>query len=104
MDKYNIEITEVAEKDLIAIGNYIKNELLEPKISLKIIESISTKILELESLPFRNELVKDEQFALQGIRKLTVNNYLIFYSVSENLKTVTIIRILYAKRNWLNLL
>jgi toxin ParE1/3/4 len=95
MNKYNIEITEYAENDLNEIGYYIKYDLLEPEIALKTIEKISNKIL---------ELVKDERLSIQGIRKLLVNNYIIFYNISEKSKTVTIIRILYAKRNWLNLL
>jgi len=33
MNKYNIEITEPAEKDLHEIGNYIANELLQPKVA-----------------------------------------------------------------------
>ena len=104
MDKYNIEITEPAENDLNKIGYYIKHDLLEPEIALKTIEKISSKILELEYMPFRNELVKDERLSLQGIRKLIVDNYIVFYSVSENVKMVTIIRVLYAKRNWIDLL
>jgi addiction module RelE/StbE family toxin len=104
MTKYNIEITEPAENDLIGIGNYIKYELLEPAIALKTIDSISTNILELETMPFRNELVKDERLSIQGIRKSLINNYIIFYTISEKLYTVTIIRILYAKRNWMELL
>jgi toxin ParE1/3/4 len=104
MNKYDIEITEPAENDLIEIGHYIKYELLEPQIALKTIDKISSKILELENMPLRNELVNDERLAIQGIRKLVVNNYIVFYNVSEKFKMVTIIRILYAKRNWLELL
>ena len=104
MNKYNIEITEPAENDLNEIGYYIKYDLLEPEIALKTIEKISNKILELEYMPFRNELVKDERLSLQGIRKLIIDNYIVFYNVSENVKMVTIIRILYAKRNWIDLL
>jgi len=104
MDKYNIEITEPAENDLTEIGYYIKHDLLEPEIALKTIEKISNKILELEYMPFRNEIVKDERLSIQGIRKFIIDNYIVFYSVSENMKMVTIIRVLYGKRNWIDLL
>lgn len=104
MDKYNIEITEPAEHDLNEIGYYIKHDLLEPEIALKTIEKISNKILELEYMPLRNGLVKDEKLSLQGIRKLIIDNYIVFYNVSESLKMVTIVRVLYAKRKWINLL
>lgn len=72
MNKFNIEITEIAENDLKEIVNYIKYDLLEPKIALKTVEKISDKVFELESMPFRNELVKDEKLSHKGIRKLVV--------------------------------
>jgi plasmid stabilization system protein ParE len=50
------------------------------------------------------QLVKDEKLSHKGIRKLVVNNYIIFYSISEQLNVVTIVRVLYAKRNWIDLL
>ncbi|RAV15535.1 type II toxin-antitoxin system RelE/ParE family toxin [Paenibacillus contaminans] len=52
----------------------------------------------------RSSLVRDERLARQGIRGLLVDSYIVFYTVSEKEKTVTIIRILYGKRNWNSLL
>ena len=104
MSKYNIEITEPAENDLFEIGYYIAKELLEPIIARKIVDKIASAIIKLEEMPFRNALVADKRLALQGIRKIIIDNYIAFYIVSEELKTVTIIRILYGKREWNNLL
>ena len=104
MDKYRIDITEPAEIDLIEVGNYIANELLEPNIARKVVNKIGEAVLMLEELPFRNALVTDERLANQGIRKIIVENYMVFYIVTEESKTVTIVRILYGRRDWINLL
>lgn len=104
MSKYNIEITEPAEKDLYEIGQYIATELLEPDIARKIVEKIGEAILKLEELPLRNALVADERLALRGIRKIMVDNYIVFYIVTEEQKTVTLVRILYGRRDWINLI
>ncbi|KNY27632.1 type II toxin-antitoxin system mRNA interferase toxin, RelE/StbE family [Pseudobacteroides cellulosolvens] len=104
MSKFEIEITESAENDLFDIGNYIAKELLEPKIAKKIVDGIGQAIFSLEEMPLRNNLVTDERLALQGIRKILIDNYIIFYTVTEQDKIVTIIRILYGKRDWLNLI
>jgi toxin ParE1/3/4 len=104
MDRYSIDITEPAETDLIEIGNYIASELLEPSIAQKVVGKIGEAILALEELPFRNALVVDEKLAFQGIRKIIVENYIVFYIVTEGSKTVTVVRILYSKRDWINLL
>lgn len=104
MSAYDIQITEPAEKDLYEIGAYISKELLEPETAKKVISKIAKGINSLGDMPLRNALVADERLAYKGIRKIIVDNYIIFYIVTEESKTVTIIRILYGKRNWINLL
>lgn len=104
MSRYNIEITEPAENDLYEIGSYIAKELLEPDIAKKVVDKVGNAILSLEEIPMRNAVVADERLALQGIRKFIVDNYIVFYIVTEEHKTVTIVRILYSRRDWINLI
>jgi hypothetical protein len=80
MNKFEIKITESAEKDLFEIGNYIAKELLELEIARKNVYEIGQAILSLERVPLRNKLVDDERLALQGVRKILINNlYCILY-------------------------
>lgn len=104
MNKYRIEITKPAENDLSKKGMYIAKELLEPSIAETTINKISGAILTLEEFPYQNALVAEERLGKQGIRKIIIDNYIAFYMVEENHKIVTVIRILYGKRNWMNLL
>lgn len=104
MSKYKVEITESAENDLFEIGSYIAKELLEPDIAKKVVGKIGDTILSLEEMHLRNSFIADERLALQGIRKILIDNYIVFYIVTEEHKTVTIIRILYSRRDWINLL
>ena len=104
MSIYDIQITEPAEKDLYKIGEYISKELLEPETAKKIIAKIANGINSLGEMALRNALVADDRLAYKGIRKIMVNNYIIFYVVAVESKTVTIIRILYDRRDWMNLL
>ncbi len=104
MSTYNIQITEPAEKDLYEIGSYISKELLEPETAKKVVSKIAKGINSLEDMPLRNALVSDDRLANKGIRKIIVDNYIVFYIVTENANTVTIIRILYSRRDWVNLL
>lgn len=102
MSDYNIFITEPAQNDLYKIGMYILKELLDPETAKRTVSKIADSIK--EKVPNRNTLVKDERLANKGIRKTIMNNYIIFYIVDDNSKIVTIIRILYARRDWINLL
>jgi len=104
MSNYKIQITEPAENDLRAIGVYIAKELLELNTAKKVVAKIGEVIMKLEKLPLRNALVLDERLALQGIRRILIDNYIAFYIITEENKTVTIVRILYNRRDWINLL
>jgi addiction module RelE/StbE family toxin len=104
VNRYEILITQSAEADLQGITDYIARELQEPFIAQKMINKIIDAVTELELFPLRNGYVQDETLAALGIRKFFVDSYLIFYVVDESRKKVTIIRILYAKRNWIMLL
>jgi toxin ParE1/3/4 len=104
MSAYNIEITEPAEKDLYEIGVYISKELLEPETAKKVVFKIAKGIITLEDMPLRSAIVADDRLVYKGIRRILVDNYIVFYIVTEDSKTVTIIRILYSRRDWLNLL
>ena len=104
MSTYNIQITEPAEKDLYEIRRYIAKELLEPETANKVVSKIAKAISTLEDMPLRNATVSDDRLAAIGIRKILVDNYIVFYIACEKDKTVTIIRILYGRRDWISLL
>lgn len=104
MNKYDIKITGPAEKDLKKIGEYIANELLEYNRAMKVIDKIARAIFSLEEMPLRNAIVADDKLASQGIRKFIIDNYIVFYIVDQDNKRVTIIRILYKRRDWINIL
>ena len=55
-------------------------------------------------MPLRYPLVADKVLAGQGIRFFPVNNYLVFYAVRKNKKTVVIERVIYKRRDWLAIL
>ena len=86
------------------IGSYISKELLEPETARKVVAKIANSINALEDMPLRNPIVMDNGLASIGIRKIVVDNYIVFYIVSVKSKTVTVIRILNSRRDWLNLL
>ncbi len=104
MTTYDILITEPAEKKLYDIGAYISKELLEPQKAKKVVEKIAKGINSLANVPLRNNLAADDRLAGKGIKKMMVDNYIVCYVVTEERKTVTMIRILYTRRDWINLL
>lgn len=104
MIKYNLVIAEAAEADLYEIADYISYELKEPDTALKQLVKIQEAMATLEELPERHSLVKDKYLAAKGIRKLPIDNYLIFYTVNKSTNAVNIIRVLYSRRDWESIL
>lgn len=104
MTEYKIVIEETAENDLLGILNYIKNTLREPNIAMKIYGSIKKGILSLKQMPFRYALLNEEPYRSMGVRQIPIENYIAFYVVEEEGKTVHIFRMLYNRREWQYLL
>ena len=104
MEKFEVYIVASAEMDLSGILDYITEVLKEPEIAIHIYLSIRKKISTLKELPLRNNVVREEPFRSLGIRLLYVENYTVFYSVDEDKLEVHVLRILYSRRQWQNLL
>jgi plasmid stabilization system protein ParE len=99
---YDIIITVPAEQDLREIiGDIVRKHQETP---LQEINNIRDKIYALDTTPFSNTLVSDERLVTTGIRKIIIDEYIIFYIASEKDKTVSVIRVLRLHRQWENLL
>jgi len=104
MKFFSLTISDTAAKDLSEIISYLKIELSYPDSAKLLLKKIRKETSKLKELPFLFPLVEDEIFAARKIRKLSIDNILIFYIVNESKKTVSVIRILYARRDWINLI
>ena len=101
---YNIHITKKAERDLINAADYIEFTLLNPTASDNLLSDVEEKINTLTSNPKKHPVIDDPVLYALKIRFVVINNYMAFYIIDEDTNTVHIIRFLYGKRNWLQLL
>jgi toxin ParE1/3/4 len=97
MPKYQIDVTEAAEKDLIEIVDYIADD--NPGAALKLAGKIEKNILKLAVHPLIGAIPKVRRLARKGYRMLIVDDYLVFYVVLDD-KRVEIRRILSGKRDY----
>ena len=104
MQNFNLIISNTAAKDLSEIFFYLKNELSYPGSAKLLLKKIRKETSKLKKLPFLFPLVKDEILAARKIRKISIDNILIFYIINESNKTVSVIRILHARRDWIKFL
>lgn len=102
MKSYNIEYSKEAKQDLIDIKKYIKYNLQEPSTAQKLITKIRNQINSLKSNPEIYAIIDDDIIKKLEIRKLIVDNYIVFYRMKNN--DIEIVRIMYGRRNWIDLL
>ena len=96
--KYQLNIFPMAQADMEQIFQYIALELCNPTAALGQINDFERALDNVcafpESCPYiRNEYVKDKT-----LRKLVVNNYIVFYRVKN--EEIQVVRVLYGMRNY----
>ena len=90
---YTVNISSQADKDIRAIYEYIALSLLSPENAEAQLSRLENRIENLNQLPKRFPVYKND------IRLRPVDNYLVFYSVEESAGTVSILRVMYGKRD-----
>ena len=60
--------------------------------------------MSLSELPERYAVIDEQPYNEIGVRKMLVENYIVFYVADRQQNTVTVLRILYNRREWHNLL
>lgn len=104
MEKYEVIIDLPAEQDLDGMMYYVTNKLQEPMTAVRLFMSIYEQILKLDVMPYRHEVIYVHPQTGEEIRRVPVENYSIFYFVDREVQKVHVIRILYNRREWQNLI
>ena len=101
---YSVNITDVAEEDILSTVRYISCELKAPKAANALLDEIEKHEGILGKTPNIYPRVPDEYLAEKGLRFVIIKNYLMFFSVDEEEKAVNVVRFLYGRRDWKNIL
>ena len=59
--------------------------------------------MSLKEISNRYSIIDEESIGIKGIRKIIVDKYTLFFIVSEENNTVTIIKLIYGRWDWVNL-
>lgn len=97
--KYSIVLSKFAFADLDAIYSYIAHDLRSVENAEAQISRIETEITSLTQMPERYRQYEKEPWCSRGVRIVPVNNYCILYIPDHTKKTVTVLRVVYGRRN-----
>ena len=96
---YEVEVSEQADSDLRGIFEYIAFELQSPKNASGQLDRLEKQILSLNTMPERYRKYENEPWKSRGLRVLPVDNYVVLYIPDSNKKVVTILRVMYTRRD-----
>ena len=101
---YKLKFLPLAKKDMTDIVRYISRDLQNPDaanhLAVKFIEAAESLL----TFPYAASVYHPIRPLNHEYRKITVQNYMMFFLVTEENKTVTIARVIYAKRDYDRLL
>lgn len=102
MDKtYIVKVTSQAEEQLQEIVHYIIHELKAPDAALHLLDTLEASFASLSQIPQRVALVDEEPWHTNEIRRLPVQNFLVYFWIDEKNMKVQITAIIYEKRDQL---
>ncbi len=89
MKQYTVEITGQALTDMEQLYNHIAITLLSPENAMGQYNRIADEILKLDTFPERFNIIETDQEHRNGIRRMLVDNYSVFYVIKEERVIVT---------------
>ena len=101
---YKLEILPIAIEDFENIIHYISYNLSNVSAAKKQRDLFLKNLDNIIKFPYGCDVYKTEKTLTLKYRAYKVKNYLIFYTIDENEKIVTIVRVLYKKMNVNNIL
>ena len=97
--KYFYRFTEQAIHDFEEILHYISADLENPIAAKNLQRKIFERIDLIRVFPDSGSSVNNEFLSDKNVRKILVGNYIIYFKVHHDEEMITIVRIVYGKRN-----
>ena len=102
--RYDVKLTPHAIVQIREAIEYISNVLLVPDIAASWADKLENEISGLSEMPERYPLFDREPWRSRGIRKMPVMNFLVYYFLDQDMKTVWVAAVVYGKRDQMNAL
>lgn len=81
------------------IAHYISYDLMAPEAADNLLDDLKASILKLSVLPKKYPLIEEEPWRSEGVRKIVVKNFLVYYWINEEYNKVQVTAVIYSKRD-----
>ena len=97
--EFEYRLTRKAETDLEEIVSCIADELSNPKAASDFLDRLQIAIAEIRLFPECGPIVENEYLPTTDVRKILVESYILYYLPDCDAKMITILRIIYSRRD-----
>lgn len=102
--KFALNIYPQAVRDMESIFEYIAVTLCNPSAAAKQVQDFESALNTVCSQPESCPLIQNEYVKDKTLRKLIVNNYIVFYRVNKERQEIQVVRALYGMMDYEKLL
>lgn len=99
MNEWKILLSPDFKSEVRGIHDYIAKTLLAPEAAAGQSRRIMEAVNALDNMPYRYSLYENEPWHSRGLRKLPVDNFIVFYWLNEKSKEVVVLHVFYGGRN-----
>ena len=99
MSKYRVIYTDEVYNDIDMAIEYIAVFLHAPKAAFNLQAKIEEKKKFLEINPYMYSEIPNKN----GLRFIPIGNYLMFFRINRQKKTVIVLKFIYGRRDWQNM-
>ena len=72
---------------------------MAPDAADNLLDKMKVEITKLSSFPKKHALIDEEPWRTEGVRKIVVKNFLIYYWVDDENNRVQVITVIYSRRD-----
>ena len=72
---------------------------MAPEAADNLLDDLKASILKLSVLPKKYPLIEEEPWRSEGVRKIVVKNFLVYYWIDEEYNKVQVTAVIYSKRD-----
>lgn len=98
-NKYEIKVTRQALEQMREIAHYISYDLMAPEAADNLLDDLKASILKLSVLPKKYPLIEEEPWRSEGVHKIVVKNFPVYYWINEEYNKVQVTAVIYSKRD-----
>ena len=99
---YEVKVTPYALRQIQEVVHYISGILQSPVNAQSWLDTIQKELDSLSFMPERIPLTEEEPWHSQGVHKMVVKNFLVYFWIDERNMWVWVTAVVYGKRNQRN--